>query len=135
MAYRAKTDSLTHKLLVALVAFDATIAAMGLLAPGLWFAIFHGDASFDDPHGLLARSAGGWLAFALVQLFVALRWKRRRELLLLVAGVRLGDCLTDLAYLATASDVTALGSLGLAIAGPANVVLGVYFYRAAFARR
>lgn len=124
-------DRLTHALLAALVVFDATIAAAALLAPRLWFRLFHGDAGLDDPHGLLARSGGAWLAFALVQLFVMLRWKGRRELLLLVAGVRLGDCLTDLCYLIAATDVTTLGGMGLAIAGPGNVLLGVYFYRAA----
>lgn len=131
MVGTTKMDRITSTLLSALVCLDFTLAATGLFLPKTWFALFHGGEGFDDPHGLLARSAGGWLAFAIVQLFVLLRHRARPELLLLVAGIRLGDMLTDAAYLLSASKVTALGAIALALAGPGNLILGLYFLRAA----
>lgn len=144
MASRSREDRFIHFLVAALALVDFSLAAVAFVAPDLWLGFFHDPSLLErglfdaetaaDPYGLLARSAGGWLAFGLVQLFVWFRWRGRPELLLLVAGVRLGDALTDAAYVLAADPLTPWGGVALALAGPANIVLGVYLYRVATRR-
>jgi hypothetical protein len=58
-----------------LLALDVGLAVWGFLFPEAWFRFFHG-ADYLDPQGLLPRCAANWLAFAIVQACVLLRWRR-----------------------------------------------------------
>ncbi len=118
-------------LLFSLALFDCGLFTVGFFAPSLWFAIFHG-APYIDPQALLPRTAAAWAAFALLQTIAAFKWKERPEWLLVVAGVRLSDMFTDWTYLALCHDVTWFGRLSLAAVSPANLVIGLYLWRAYF---
>jgi hypothetical protein len=102
-------------LLVALVALDVALAALALLWPQTWFALFH-DAPYVDPAGLLRRTGAGWAAFALVQAIAAWRWRASPVWLGVVAGVRWTELFTDWTYLAVAEHVTTAARVGLVAA-------------------
>lgn len=113
----------------ALLALDVTIAAVAFLAPSLWFALFHGTA-YDDPQGFLRRCGANWGAFAVLQAIALARWERDPAWLLVVAGARLGDVLTDWTYLGFARDVTWFARVALFATSPANLAIGVFLVRA-----
>ena len=88
---------------------DATIFALAWLAPDLWFRLFHHAAPAGLETTLLRRAAGQWAAFAIVQAVALLRWKVQPIWLVVVAGLRASDLLTDLSYIAAAPSLTTLG--------------------------
>jgi hypothetical protein len=126
------TASLTRRInwvLLALVAFDVFVAIVALLYPSLWFRVVHG-VPYYDPQGLLRRCGANWAAFAVIQMIALLRWKKAPHWLAVVAGVRLSDMFTDWTYLWFSSNVTVVGAVGLFLASPTELVLGVWFLRA-----
>ena len=88
---------------------DAAICALSWWRPDLWFHLFHhaDPAGFDV--ALLRRAGGQWAAFALVQAITLLRWRTQPLWLVIVAGARTSDLLTDLSYIAAVPSLTALG--------------------------
>ena len=114
----------TYGLLSGLVVLDLVLCAWGFLFPEVWFGVFH-DAPVVDPQGLLARCAANWLAFFVIQLVALLSWERAPWLLLLVAGCRLGDCLTDLTCLLSCERITVWGAIAFPAAGLGNLSAGL----------
>jgi hypothetical protein len=112
----------------ALVALDLVLAAWGFLLPGLWFRFFHG-AELVDPQAYLPRAAASWAAFFLVQLIALVRWERERRWLAAVAGMRLGDALTDVTCLAFAASTTPAAWILFPVAGAGNLALGAWLLR------
>lgn len=124
------TDRTLAVLLGGLVALDAALTVLAFGFPALWFRVFH-DAPYVDPQGLLRRTGAQWLGFALVQGVALARFRAAPWWLAAVAGVRLCDCLTDAVYLLACAQITWYGAAMLAVAGPANLVIGLYLLRAA----
>lgn len=118
-------------LIGALAILDATIAVVAIAFPQLWFTVFHGTL-YIDPEGLLRRMGANWAAFAILQAIALAKWERRPELLLLVAGARFGDALTDITYFCFANDLTVFGAVCLLAAGPVNLLAGAYLWRCWF---
>ncbi|MBI4953303.1 MAG: hypothetical protein HY908_14825 [Myxococcales bacterium] len=114
--------------LALLLALDVGLTAWGFFFPELWFRLFHG-AAYEDPQGLLRRCAANWLAFAILQALALVRWERAPGWLLAVAGMRLGDALTDLTCLAFAASVTPFALAAFPLAGVGNVVAGAWLWR------
>lgn len=112
-----------------LIILDVILATVGFFLPEIWFYIFHG-APYIDPQGLLPRCAADWTAFALIQTLAFFRWKKHPVWLAMVAGVRLSDIFTDLAYLYFCNDITWFGKIALAGAGPGNLIVAVYLFYA-----
>ena len=121
-------EALTRAVLLSLVALDAILATWGFGFPALWFRFFHGS-DYVDPQGLLRRCAANWLAFALLQAAALWRWRRDPRWLTLVAGMRLGDALTDVTCLAFSARATAAAWILFPIAGLGNVAIGVWLFR------
>lgn len=92
---------------------DATIFALAWLAPDLWFRLFHHALPAGLETALLRRAAGQWAAFALVQAIALMRWKTQPAWLLVVAGLRASDLLTDLSYIAAVPALTTFGWVAL----------------------
>lgn len=114
--------------LAALVVLDVVLAGWGFFFPEAWFQLFHG-ADYVDPQALLRRCAANWLAFAVLEAVALARWERSPGWLLVVAGMRWGDALTDITCLAFASSTTVFSMIGFPLAGIGNVVLGVWLWR------
>lgn len=112
-----------------LVALDAVLAIWAFAFPALWFRFFHG-AAWIDPQALLYRCGANWLGFFVVQSVAALRWRNATWWLAVVAGCRLGDCLTDVTCLALADSRTVFAWIAFPIAGLGNLAVGVYLIRA-----
>jgi hypothetical protein len=127
------TAGAVRAVLAGLVALDLLLAAWGFLAPGLWFRFFH-DGAAVDPQALLARCAAAWLAFALVQLHALFVWRRAPLWLAAVAGMRLGDALTDVTCVAFCERATWAAWVLFPVAGAGNVALGLWLLAAARAR-
>ena len=119
----------TTRLLVALLALDVVLSLWGYLLPELWFRIFHG-VEYVDPQGFLRRCAGNWTLFAVLQAIALVRWRRDGVWLVVVAGVRWSDLLTDWSYLWFCSDITLFGRIALFSAGPMNFLCGLYLFKA-----
>jgi len=88
---------------------DATIFALAWLGPDLWFRLFHHATAAGLETALLRRAAGQWAAFAVVQGIALLRWRAQPIWLVVVAGLRASDLLTDLSYIAAVPSLTPLG--------------------------
>jgi hypothetical protein len=114
-----------------LVVFDVILTSWAFFAPDLWFEVFHG-VPYNDPEGFLRRCGANWAAFALFQAVAFLRWRQAPYWVAVVAGIRLSDIFTDWTYLAFSTHMTPLGTLGLALASPMNMITGawlLYRYR------
>ena len=111
--------------LAGLVALDTVLAAWGFFAPALWFRFFHG-ADAVDPQGLLRRCAANWLAFAILQVVALVRWRRERGWLAAVAGMRLGDALTDVTCLVFCATATPAAYVLFPVAGAGNLLVGMW---------
>jgi hypothetical protein len=92
---------------------DATIFALAWLAPDVWFRLFHHATTAGLETALLRRAAGQWAAFAVVQAIALLRWRTQPVWLVVVAGLRASDLLTDLSYIAAVPSLTPLGWFAL----------------------
>jgi hypothetical protein len=115
----------------ALVLADAVLSGIILISGQAWFDLVHGT-DYVDPQGLLKRTGGLWLSFAIFQAIAFFRWRQAPHWLMLLAGVRWGDLLSDWVYWLDANDHTVLGHVGLLLATPTNLLLGLFFYRAYF---
>ena len=111
-------------LLLFLVALDIVLSTVALAFPERWFSIMHGLA-YDDPAGLLRRTGALWVAFVLLQAIALVRWQKQPYWLTLIAGVRFTELFSDWVTIFAAKQVTAIGTLGLLIAPPANLVFGL----------
>ncbi len=89
--------------LLAAIVVDSVLPLMALFAPQLWFQILHGTADQPEQHAFLLRCAAHWVAFLIVQLVALPLWRKRPEMLLIVAGARFSDVLTDVTYLVSSS--------------------------------
>lgn len=108
--------------LVAALVVDVALFAMTWLAPDLWFEWLH-PATRSSLRGLgrsiapgndlaitfLRRAGGHWAAFAIGQALALALWRRQPIWLVLVAGMRLSDVLTDVSYVVAAPSLTGLG--------------------------
>src|SRR5918997_6679941 len=108
-----------------LVILDVVLSATCLLYPEKWFQIFH-NAPYVDPQGLLKRTGAVWVAFTLLQLIAVFRWEKQPWWLVLIAGVRLTEIFSDWTYIYVAESLTTRGKLGLFIAPPGNLALGIF---------
>jgi hypothetical protein len=88
---------------------DATIFVLAWVVPEVWFRWFHHAQPAGLETALLRRAAGQWAAFAIVQAIALLRWRVQPLWLLVVAGLRASDLLTDLSYIAAVPSLTTLG--------------------------
>lgn len=114
--------------LQSLFALDLVLTGWVFLFPQSWARMFH-DTILIDPHGFLPRMGANWLAFAVLQGIACLRWEKAPYWLLLVAGARFGDVLTDWTYLAAASSRTPFAWLMLGGALPANLGAGWFLLK------
>lgn len=106
-----------------LVLLDLVLSATCIFFPEKWFLTFH-DAPYVDPQGLLYRTGAVWVAFTLLQLIAFFRWEKEPWWLVLIAGVRLTELFSDWTYWYVADNMTTIGSIGLFIAPPGNLVFG-----------
>ena len=116
---------------------DATIFALAWLAPDLWFGLFHHSTPAGLESALLRRAAGQWAAFAAVQAIALLRWQAQPIWLVVVAGLRASDLLTDLSYIAAVPSLTTPGWIALtppAFLNAAFIAVMVRAYRQAGGR-
>jgi hypothetical protein len=110
-----------------LVILDLVLCITCLVFPDTWFQMFHG-VPYDryDVYGLLKRTGAVWVAFTLLQLIAMFRWTKAPWWLVLIAGVRLTELFSDWTYWYVAPTMTTLGSIGLWIAPPGNLVFGIF---------
>ena len=110
-----------------LVILDLVLCVTCILFPDTWFQTFHGGP-YDryDVYGLLKRTGAVWVAFTLLQLIAMFRWTKAPWWLVLIAGVRLTELFSDWTYWYVAPTMTTLGSIGLWIAPPGNLVFGIF---------
>jgi hypothetical protein len=113
-------------LLVGLAVFDLVLGATALFAPDLYLSLMHpryaGGATY-----LLARTGAIWLVFAAVEAAAAVTL--RRELVLVVAALRLMDVPADLVYLLRAPDQGWFGVAALVISPMVNLAVGLGLLR------
>jgi small-conductance mechanosensitive channel len=122
-------DNYINLAIIILLLTDIILTISGYFFPELWFSIFHGT-SYNDPEGFLRRCAGNWLMFGVLQAIALWCWKTEPYWLAVVAGARLSDILTDWNYLLFCNNVTPIGWAGLFLAGPINLMFGIYFLKA-----
>lgn len=108
-----------------LVILDLVLFTLCLVFPETWFKIFH-DAPYVDPQALLKRTGAIWVAFTLLQAIAFIRWEKQPYWLVLIAGVRLTELFSDWTYMCQAASMTKIGSIGLFIAPPGNLVFGIF---------
>jgi hypothetical protein len=109
--------------LVALVLLDVVLSTIALAFPQRWTELFHG-LPYQDPAGLLRRTGAVWAAFVVLQAIAVFRWQKQPYWLTLIAGVRLTELFSDWVTLLFAQQMTTLGTIGLLIAPPGNLVFG-----------
>lgn len=116
-----------------LVLSDVALSGLVLISGQAWFDLVHGT-DYVDPQGLLKRTGAVWASQALIQVIAFFRWRDALHWLLVLAGLRWADMLSDAVYWLAADDRTWLGH-ALLLASPLNLLLGLFFYRAYFALR
>jgi hypothetical protein len=100
---------LAHGVLIASIGVDVVLPALAALHPQWWFDVLHVGVTPDAMDlALLDRAAAQWVAFAALQIVALVRWRSWPDWLLLVAGARTSDWLTDLTYFATAPDLSSM---------------------------
>jgi hypothetical protein len=117
----------------ALVLMDAVLAGIILISGQTWFDLMHGTDQVD-PGGYLKRTGALWLSFAIIEAIAFVRWREAPHWLMVLAGVRWGDVLSDWTWWGAMDDRTWLAHV-LLLATPANVLLGLFFFRAYFVFR
>ena len=91
--------------LIFAIGVDVGLPLLAALRPQWWFEVLHVGQAPDALHvALLQRAAAQWVAFALLQIVALARWRHWPHWLLLVAGARTSDWLTDLTYFAVMPD-------------------------------
>ena len=119
-----KLRTFIYILMAFLVILDLVLSSTCLFFPDKWFHIFH-NAPYIDPQSLLKRTGAVWVAFTLLQLIAFFRWEKAPWWLILIAGVRLTELFSDWTYMWLAQSMTTIGSIGLFIAPPGNLVFGI----------
>jgi hypothetical protein len=61
-----------------------------------------------------------------LQLIAMFRWTKEPWWLVLIAGVRLTELFSDWTYIYVAHTLTPFGKLGLFIAPPSNLIMGIF---------
>jgi hypothetical protein len=107
------------------VAEDTVLFVLAWLIPDLWFGILHGATRSSDLEvTLLRRSAGHWLALAIVHAITLWQWRRKRVWLAASAVARFSDLFTDVSYIIAAPSLTSFGLVVLIVVPGLNL-LGV----------
>ncbi len=110
--------------LVALVFLDIFLSTFAICFPERWSEFFHG-LPYDDPAGLLRRTGAVWVAFTLLQVIALVRWQKQPYWLPLIAGVRFTELFSDWVTIFAAKQMTTLGTVGLLISPPGNLLFGL----------
>jgi len=92
---------LVDLVLVLAVAIDVALGVAPFVRPDTWFHVLHHATGTAIEIAFLRRCAAQWLTFAGLQLLALARWRRWSGWLLIVAGARFADLLTDWTYLAS----------------------------------
>lgn len=94
---------LINGVLIAAIVVDLVLPLFAIFAPKLWFDVLHAGIQPDELHvAFLRRAAAHWAAFALVQVAALALWRRSSAWLLVTAGARVSDWLTDITYFGVA---------------------------------
>lgn len=109
--------------LVGLILLDIFLSAIALGFPERWSQAMHG-LPYQDPAGLLRRTGAVWAAFALLQTIALFRWQNQPYWLALIAGVRFTELFSDWVTILAAKQMTTLGTVGLLISPPGNLLFG-----------
>lgn len=117
-----------NTVLILLILLDFVLFAVCLLKPDLWVKGIHNTIA-SDSLGLIHRQGGVWAAFFIFQFLALFRWERAPYWLVLVAGIRLTEVFSDWIYYYFAPSLTFVGTVGLLIAPPVNLVLGIFFIK------
>lgn len=123
-----KNKQLINIILLSLAIIDLILSLWGFFYPANWFYFFH-DSAYIDPQGLLYRCAANWLAFSIIQFIAFLYWQKYPWLLILVAGCRLGDVLTDTTCLIFSENHTVMALTGFPAAGIGNLIAGLFLIK------
>jgi len=110
--------------LVFLILLDVFLSTVAIGFPNFWTQSMHG-LPYVDPYGLLRRTGALWVAFTLLQTIALVRWQKQPYWLPLIAGVRFTELFSDWTTIIVAKQMTALGTIGLLIAPPANLLFGL----------
>ena len=116
-----------------LILSDLVLSGLILISGQAWFDLMHGT-DYVDPQGYAKRAAAVWASQLVIQVIAFVRWRDALHWLLVLAGVRWADMLSDVTNWIAADDHTWLGH-ALPLASPLNLLLGLFFYRAYFALR
>lgn len=119
------STSVVNTVIGSLVVLDLVLTVWGFFFTRSWFEFFH-HIEHLDADSYLHRCAANWLAFFIIQVCVLVLWRKYPALILLVAGCRLGDVLTDVTCLLAAPIGTIYAEVLFPIAGVGNLVVGVY---------
>lgn len=117
-----------NTLLGALLVLDIVLSVVALFIPEFWSRVMHG-VPYDDPQGLLRRTGATWVAFTLFQGIALARWRKEPFWLVVVAGLRWSEIITDWIYLYFCQDITLFGRLGLFVSPPVNILAGWYLIK------
>jgi hypothetical protein len=120
MKYRQQINFI----LLFLIILDFILSIWGFFYPDYWFYFFH-DSTYIDPQRLLYRCAANWLAFFIIQSIVYFKWQKYPWLLIMVAGCRLGDSLTDITCLLFSEKQTIMAFIAFPAAGIGNLIIGI----------
>jgi hypothetical protein len=110
--------------LVGFLLLDIFLSTIAIGFPERWSETMHG-LPYDDPAGLLRRTGALWGAFTLLQAIALCRWQTQPYWLTLVAGVRFTELFSDWVTILAAKQMTILGTAGLLISPPANLLFGL----------
>ena len=111
--------------ILSLVFLDLVLSIWGFFFPELWYSFFH-NSVYIDPQALLKRCSGNWAAFFILQVIAFFKWEKSLWWLILVAGCRLGDSLTDITCLIFSQNISVFGMLAFPAAGLGNIIIGIF---------
>ncbi len=113
-----------YSVFLSLILLDLVLTIWGFFFPELWYSFFHG-VPYIDPQALLQRSAANWLGFLILQIIAFFKWEKSNWWLILVAGSRFTDSLTDITCLTFSSNITIFGIILFPVAGIGNIIIGI----------
>lgn len=119
-------QKIIYIILLNLILLDLVVSITGFFFPDLWNSFFHGIL-YPDDQALLKRCAANWFAFFVLQTIAIFKWEKAIWWLILIAGCRLGDCLTDITCMAFSASITSYGIIAFTVAGLGNLIIGIYF--------
>jgi hypothetical protein len=111
--------------LLAAFAIDVGLTMGVIVSPGAWFGTLHGTGYDAMDLAFLRRCAAEWAVFAILQGVTLVLWRYFPGMLLVVAGARFADVLTDWTYLASSETVTVWAWPGLIAPGLMNLGMGI----------